>query len=121
MISTLNKKFPAVPRRAAIRFALGGALGLMLAACGGGGGDSSSGDAQALRDAFAKFYSGMTMSEVEALVGFPANDLNSGTELRWVVGGVALFVAFFSPGGNPIYSAKLTEADGVTVRRRDFT
>lgn len=120
MNSTLNQKLPAMQRRAAMRMVAGGAMGLLLAACGGGGGDSSSGNAQALRDAFAKLHSGMTMAQVESLVGFPANDLNSGTDLRWVVDGVTLFVAFFSTDEKLIYDAKLTEADGVTVQRRSF-
>lgn len=119
--STFNRKMlPAMQRRTAIRVAAGGALSLVLVACGGGGGDSSSGGAQALRDAFSKLHSGMTMAQVEALVGFPANDLNSGSDLRWIVDGVTLFVAFFATDGKLIYDAKLTEADGVTVQRRSF-
>jgi hypothetical protein len=109
MISTLNKNFPAVPRRAAIRIASGGALGLMLAACGGGGGDSSSGDAQALRDAFSKLRSGMNSSDVEALVGFNANSQRTSIELVWVIDSVRLYVGFRSTDDMLISSASLRE------------
>ena len=120
MKSTLNQKLPAMQRRTALRLAAGGSLGLVLAACGGGGGDSSSDKAQALRDAFSKLQAGMTNAQVQELVGFPANDWRTGTDLRWIEGGVTLYVGFFSTEDR-IYDAKLTETDGVTTQRRDFT
>jgi hypothetical protein len=119
MTSTLNKKLPAMPRRTAMRLAAGGALGLMLAACGGGGGDSSSGDAQALRDAFEKLNNGMVWTDVEALVGFPANNQRSDTWLIWVVDGVRLSVDFYSTGSKTITSATIKDGNSV-ARSRDF-
>lgn len=121
MTSTLNKYLPAMPRRAAMRLAAGGALGLILAACGGGGGGSSSGDVQALRSAYANLQDGMTVADVEALVGFSANSWRTTVDLRWIIGGVTLYVGF-SSNGSPrvITDAKLTEADGVNNQQRSF-
>lgn len=106
-------------RQVLARMGLGTASALALTACGGGG-DSSSGDVQALRDAFAKLQPGMNHADVENLVGFPANDWKSNVNWRWIVGGVTLYVVFYS-GEGPVYSAKLTEADGVTNQFRDLT
>lgn len=123
MKSTLNQKLPAMPRRTAIRLAAGGAMGLVLAACGGGGGggggDGSSGNAQALRDAFAQLHNGMVWTDVEALVGFPANNLRYDTDLIWTVDGVRLSVGFYSTGSKTITTATLK--DGVSPSQaRDF-
>ncbi|MBL8387477.1 MAG: hypothetical protein JNK17_04625 [Hydrogenophaga sp.] len=116
-----SKELPAMQRRTAMRLATGSALGLVLAACGGGGGgaDSSSGDAQALRDAFAKLQNGMVWTDVEALVGFPANNDRSDTDLVWVVGGVRLSVGFYSTGSKTITTATIKDGDSVS-RSRDF-
>lgn len=124
MASTFNGKIlSAMQRRTAMRVAAGGALSLVLVACGGGGGDSSSGSAQALRDAFAKLNAGMIWTDVEALVGFPANDLRMDSKLRWIVSGVTLKVEFYSSnseGRRIIADAVLTEADGVNNQERTF-
>jgi hypothetical protein len=40
----------------------------------------------------------MVWTDVEALVGFPANDERSDTELRWVVGEVRFSASFTSTG-----------------------
>lgn len=122
MASTFKSKdLPGLQRRAAMRLATGSALGLVLAACGGGGGggDSSPGDAQALRDAFAKLQNGMVWTDVEALVGFPANNDRSDTDLVWVVGGVRLSVGFYSTGSKTITTATIKDGDSVS-RSRDF-
>ncbi|MBL8387478.1 MAG: hypothetical protein JNK17_04630 [Hydrogenophaga sp.] len=110
--------FHALQRRAAMRLAVCGAMGLMLAACGGGGGSSD--DAQALRDAFAKLHDGMTTSDVEALVGFSANWWRTTEDLGWIVGGVKLHVGFSSNNPKIITNATLTEADGVNNQQRSF-
>ncbi|WP_374409480.1 hypothetical protein [Hydrogenophaga sp.] len=115
-----NKELPALQRRVAMRLATGSALGLVLAACGGGGGDGSSGSVQALRDAFAKLYSGMTVPDVEAMVGFPANHWRYETYLSWIVDGVELYVGFYSNDPQTIVTATLTEADGVNSKVRRF-
>lgn len=119
MASTQIKNLPAMQRRTAMRLAAGGAMGLVLAACGGGGGDSSSGDAQALRDAFAKLHNGLVWTDVEAMVGFPANDVRTSTWVAWVVDGVSLSVQFYSNEPKTITSATLKEAGSVT-QSRDF-
>lgn len=114
-----NKELPGMQRRVAIRLAVGGAMGLVLAACGGGG-DGSSGSVQALRDAFAKLYSGMTVADVEAMVGFPANHWRYETYLSWIVDGVELYVGFYSNDPKTIVTATLTEADRVNNQVRRF-
>lgn len=107
-------------RKILIRVALGSAAGLILAACGGGGGgDNSSGDAQALVDAFAKLENGMNAADVEALVGFKANVLRTDFELTWVVDGYRLYVGFYSTGAMTITDASLTPPRGVS-QSRDF-
>ncbi|MFP8778287.1 hypothetical protein [Hydrogenophaga sp. RWCD_12] len=121
MRSNLSNSFPAMPRRTAMRLVASGAMGLALAACGGGGGDGSSGDVQALRSAYANLRNGMTVADVEALVGFPANSWRTTVDLRWIVDGVTLYVGFTSTGSPRIITdAKLTEADGVNSKQRSF-
>lgn len=101
-------------RKMLARVALGSTAGLILAACGGGGGgDDSSGDARALRNAFANLREGMKWTDVEALVGFPANDWRTPVDLRWIVNGLTLYVGFYS-GTRDVSNATLTEPDGVT-------
>ncbi len=107
-------------RKMLARVALGSAAGLGLVACGGGGGgDDSSGDAQALRNAYANLREGMIWTDVEALVGFSANDWRTEVDLRWIVGGLTLYVSFFSDS-RTVASATLTEPDGVNNQQRGF-
>jgi hypothetical protein len=109
-------------RKMLTRVALGSAAGMALVACGGGGGgDDSSGKTQALRNAYANLRDGMTVADVEALVGFPANDWRTTVDLRWIVDGLSLYVGFTTTE-NPqiITDAKLTEADGVNNQQRTF-
>ncbi|WP_374409479.1 hypothetical protein [Hydrogenophaga sp.] len=107
-------------RRTALRFAVAGSMGLMLVACGGGGGDSSSDKVGALREAYAKLHDGMVWTDVEALVGFPANNWRTDTNLKWVVDGVSLYVTFFSTDEKTINGATLKEADGVTSQHQNY-
>ena len=107
-------------RKMLARVALGSTAGLILAACGGGGGgDNSSGDAQALVDAFAKLENGMIWTDVERLVGFPANDVRGDTWLIWVVDGVRLSVDFYSTDSKRITSADL-KVGSAPAQTRDF-
>jgi ABC-type glycerol-3-phosphate transport system substrate-binding protein len=119
MRSKLRNSFPAMPRRTAMGLVAGGAMGLVLAACGGGGGDGSTGSADALRIAFAKLQNGMNAADVEALVGFNANNLRTEMELIWVVDGVRLYVGFYSTGSMTITSASLKDGSSA-AQSRDF-
>lgn len=106
-------------RNLLVRVAFGSAAGLTLAACGGGGGDDSSEDAQALVDAFARLENGMIWTDVERLVGFPANDVRGDTWLVWVVDGVRLSVDFYSTDSKRITSADL-KIGSAPAQTRDF-
>ena len=97
-------------RRVLGRLALCGTAALALAACGGGGGgDSTADQQQALRDAFVRLRDGMVWTDVEALVGFPANDTRLDTDLTWQVNGVRLNVVFVATGSKIISGARLVE------------
>jgi hypothetical protein len=95
-------------RRALLRMGAGGFLAIGLAACGGGGGgDSTAEKQQALRDAFANLRDLMVWTDVEALVGFPANKTREEDDLIWIEGDVELNVAFTSTGSKRIIEAGL--------------
>lgn len=105
-----RKVFPGeqMARRAVLRMGAGGVLAAGLAACGGGGGgDSTAEKQQALRDAFAKLRDGMIWTDVEALVGFPANDTRTDLETTWQIGEVRLNVGYVSTGSKVITFALL--------------
>lgn len=107
-------------RKMLVRVALGSAAGVALAACGGGGGgDDSSQSPQALRNAYANLRDGMTVTDVEGLVGFPANDWRTEVDLRWIVDGLTLYVGFYT-GTRRISNATLTEPDGVNNQQKGF-
>lgn len=99
-----------------VRVAFGSVAGIALTACGGGGG-SSSGDAQALKDAYPKLREGMYVEDVEALVGFPANDLRTSHELEWAVGDVNLYVSFRTPSPGQISTASLRVGSSPSTNR----
>lgn len=106
-----RKVFPGeqMARRAVLRMGAGGVLAAGLAACGGGGGgDSTAEKQQALRDAFANLRDLMVWTDVEALVGFPANKTRRDTAVIWVEGDVELNVVFASTGTKRIIEAGLT-------------
>lgn len=105
-------------RKMLARVGLGSAVGMVLAACGGGG-DDSSGDAQVLVDAFAKLENGLVWTDVERLVGFPANSLRTDVWLIWVVDGAELSVSFYSTDSKTITSATFKPRDAVS-QTRDF-
>lgn len=106
-------------REMLVRVGLGSVAGLALTACGGGGGgDDSSGDAQALRNAFAKLRDGMKTSDVEALVGFLPNDQRTSHELTWIVDQVRLYVSFRTTGEMAISSASLKEGNSPAQSRQ---
>lgn len=108
-------------RRSVLRMGAGGALAIGLAACGGGGGgDSTAEKQQALRDAFAKLRAGMVWTDVEALVGFPANNIRNDTEVRWVIDEMVLDVRFFTTGSKEIVVASLKEKNSITSGVRNF-
>lgn len=108
-------------RRSVLRLGAGGVLAAGLAACGGGGGgDSTAEKQQALRDAFAKLRDGMVWTDVEALVGFPANNIRNDTEVRWVIDEVVLDVRFFTTGSKEILVASLKEKGSITSEVRRF-
>lgn len=95
-------------RKVVTRLILGGASALTLVACGGGGGgDSNSDKKEALKSAYSKLEKGMDWTDVEALVGFPANNERVDTWLVWVVEDVRLGVSFQSNGKKLIDGASL--------------
>ena len=103
-ISDLNSQ----RRKVLARLILGGASVLTLAACGGGGGgDSNSDKKEALKSAYSKLEKGMDWTDVEALVGFPANNERVDTWLVWVVEDVRLGVSFQANGRKLIDGASL--------------
>jgi hypothetical protein len=107
-------------RKMLVRVVLGSAAGVALAACGGGGGgDDSPENPQALRNAYANLRDGMTVADVEGLVGFPANDWRTEVDLRWIVDGLTLYVGFYT-GTRRISNATLTEPDGVKNQQKGF-
>lgn len=119
-MNTTKKQLLWTRRKMLARVASGAAAGVALAACGGGGGgDDSSGNAQALRSAYAKLRDGMTVADVEGLVGFPANDWRTEVDLRWIVDGLTLYVGFYT-GTRRISNATLTEPDGVKNQQKGF-
>lgn len=109
-------------RRAMLRLGAGGLLAAGLAACGGGGGggDSTAEKQQALRDAFAKLRDGMVWTDVEALVGFPANDNRTDISLTWEIGTVWMNVVFVSTGGKTISAAALKESANDVGQYKSF-
>jgi hypothetical protein len=99
---------------------LGGAAALVLSACGGGSssdssGDDTSGQEAKLIAAYDKLEQGMDWTDVEALVGFPANNTRGITILVWVVGTVRLTVVFRSSGSRLIADAELRVGSNVPV------
>lgn len=108
-------------RRLLGRLALGGSASLALAACGGGGGDDSSSKGENLKDVYYnKLRAGMDWTDVERVVGYPANNLRSKYDLIWVESGVRLSVTFASdPDFLPIGGASLS-VDGAPTVGRDF-
>lgn len=106
-------------RKMLARVAFGSTAGMALAACGGGGRDGSSGDAQALKDAYPKLREGMYVEDVEALVGFPANNQRTSHELEWTVGDVNLYVGFRNPPPGQISTASL-RVGGSPSTNREF-
>lgn len=108
-------------RRAVLRLGAGGVLAAGLAACGGGGGgDSTAERQQALRDAFAKLRDGMVWTDVEALVGFPANDNRTDISLTWQIGSVWMNVVFVSTDGKIISAAALKETANDVGQYKSF-
>lgn len=105
-------------RKVLARLVLGGASALALSACGGGGGgDSASEKEEALKAAYYKLEDRMVWTDVEALVGFPANHTRYDTDLVWVVGGVRLSVGFTSTGTKLIVAASLRVGSDPAVGR----
>ena len=91
---------------------LGGTAALVLSACWGGGSSDSYGDGTSAREAkliaaYEKLEDGMVWTDVEALVGFPANDVRTESELAWIVGSVRLTASFTSTGSKLIVGADL--------------
>ena len=95
-------------RKVLTRLILGGASVLTLAACGGGGGgDSNSDKKEALKSAYSKLEKGMDWTDVEALVGFSANNERSEYRLVWVIEDVSLSASFQANGRKLIDAADL--------------
>ncbi|WP_157559306.1 hypothetical protein [Hydrogenophaga crassostreae] len=100
---------------------LGGAAAMVLTACGGGsdggsGDDGNSGQEAKLIAAYDKLERGMDWTDVEALVGFSANDVRAPSLLRWVVGNVVLRVEFRT-GNLLIASASLKIGSNPSANR----
>jgi hypothetical protein len=106
-------------RRLLGRWALGGAAALALSACGGadGDGDDTADQEERLKAAYYKLESGMVWTDVEALVGFPANNVRSDTGLIWKVGGVTLHVNFVTTGTKVIAGASLKVGSDPLISR----
>jgi hypothetical protein len=108
-------------RKVLARLFFGGASALALTACGGGGGgDATSDKEEALKAAYYKLENRMVWTDVEALVGFPANHTRYDTDLVWVAGEVRLSVGFTSTGTKLIVAASLRVGSNPAVGR-NFT
>ena len=113
---------PALSRRRLMgQVVLGGAAALVLSACGGGGSSDSSGDGTSAQEAkliaaYEKLERGMDWTDVEALVGFPANDSRGSSLLIWVVGDVVFRVSFRT-GSLLIASATLKIGSNPTAEK----
>ena len=116
-----NPQTPAFNRRRLLgQWALGGVAALALSACGGGGGDGGDDTAAKeakLREAYDKVDVGMVWTDVEALVGFPANDERSDTELSWVVGEVRFSASFTSTGRKVVVGVGLKVGSSPSITR----
>lgn len=92
-----TKEISPSHRRRVFRLGAGFGLGALLAACGGGDGGDDTGDKERmLQEAYQKLEDGMIWTDVEALVGFPANNERSPNQLTWIVGNSQLSVGFLS-------------------------
>ena len=109
-------------RRLMGQVVLGGAAVLALSACGGGGSSDSSSDGTSGQEAkliaaYDKLEQGMDWIDVEALVGFQANNTRARTILIWVVGSVRLSVEFRSTDTRLISTAELRVGSNVPVAK----
>lgn len=108
-------------RRLVEQVVFGGAVALVLSACGGGGSsdssaDNTSGQEAKLIAAYNSLEQGMNWEDVEALVGFPANDSRGSSLLIWVVDNVVFRVSFRT-GSLLIASATLKIGSNPTAER----
>ena len=106
-------------RRLMGQVVLGSAAALVLSACGGGGSsstnDSTSAQEARLIWAYDRIEEWMIWSDVEELVGFPANNERAQNTLIWVVGKVRLYVAFHSAYGKEVSYKALKNGDAPEV------
>lgn len=117
-MTLLSKEISPSHRRRVFRLGAGLGMGALLAACGGGGGGDDTGDKERkLQEAYQKLEDGMIWTDVEALVGFPANDERGRTWLIWIVGNTYLSVRFASGPKFPIGDAALKIGDSPAVSR----
>lgn len=113
-----TKEISPSHRRRVFRLGAGLGMGALLAACGGGGGgDDNRDNEHKLQEAYQKLEDGMIWTDVEALVGFPANNERSPNQLTWVVGDSRLSIGFLSYIDKPgrISSASLKVGDNPSV------
>jgi len=101
---------------------LGGAAALVLSACGGGSDGGSSADGTSVQEAkliaaYEKLEDGMVWTDVETLVGFPANNERYETILIWVVGSTRLSVEFHNTGSKRIQTSTLKSGSSPSVAR----
>ena len=111
-MTLLTKEISPSHRRRVFRLGAGLGMGALLAACGGGGGgDDTAGQESKLQEAYHRLEPGMVWTDVEALVGFPANDVRVPTWLIWKVGRTTLDVGFRNGTINPISNGNLKVGD----------
>jgi hypothetical protein len=114
-----TKEISPSHRRRVFRLGAGFGLGALLAACGGGGGgDDTAGQERKLQEAYQRVEAGMIWTDVEALVGFPANDERNEYYLKWRIGMTYLSVNFRSGiTDHPIADANLKIGDAPMTTR----
>lgn len=102
-------------RRMATAGVLGMAAALVSGCLGGGGGDSSDDDVD-LRAAYDRIQEGMTISDVERVVGVPANMQNQGRR-DWERGNEGLYVSFSEFGGRWLVMGVIWKGNGNSLTK----
>jgi len=97
--------------------AVAGAAAVFLSGCiGGGGGGSSDDDDVDLRAAYDRIQEGMVISDVERVVGVPANMQSQGRR-DWERGNEGLYVTFSDFGGRWLVMGVIWKGNGNSLTK----